>query len=163
MSLQITNGDILKKRNLATSASHVLFDGKTGHVVANLFDYGTVSVAFPGTHRCFSAEYTNCSGKTSVCGTYEAYRISDAAHVVDSYFQVFNELVFARKQNETTQLPDSEHGFIHFQQHGMKSRPLTDVFISNGCSSSASAGNLPKFQGGSGNTLSTFLTAKFQG
>ena len=45
----------------------------------------------------------------------------------------------------------------------MKSRPLTDVFVSNGCSSSASAGNLPKFQGGSGNTLSTFLTEKFQG
>ena len=45
----------------------------------------------------------------------------------------------------------------------MKSRPLTDVFVSNGCSSSASAGNLPKFQGGSGNTLTTFLTEKFQG
>ena len=40
---------------------------------------------------------------------------SDAAHENDSFFQVFNELVFARKRNEVTLLPDSEHGFIHLQ------------------------------------------------
>ena len=45
-------------RNLATSASHVLFDGKVGHIVSSLFDYGTGSVSFPGTHRCFSSSYT---------------------------------------------------------------------------------------------------------
>ena len=45
-------------RNLATSASHVLFDGKVGHIVSSLFDYGTGSVSFPGTHRCFSSNHT---------------------------------------------------------------------------------------------------------
>ena len=44
----------------------------------------------------------------------------------------------------------------------MKNRPHSDSFVSNGCSSSASAGNLPKFEGGSSNTLAAFLTEKFE-
>ena len=149
-------------RNVATSSSHLLFDGKTGHIVASLFDQGTASVAFPGTHRCFSSKYTACSGRTSVCGESEAYRISDAAHENGSLFQVFNELVFMQKRHEVSTLADgSEHGFIHLQQHGMKNRPLSDAFISNGCSSSASDGNMPKFVGGSANKLADFLTSTF--
>ena len=149
-------------RNIATSSSHLLFDGKTGHIVASLFDKGTASVSFPGTHRCFSSTYTACSGRTSVCGESEGYRISDAAHDNGSFFHVFNELVFMQKRHEVSQLADgSEHGFIHLQQHGMKNRPLSDAFISNGCSSAASDGNLPKFVGGSANKLADFLTDTF--
>ena len=69
------------RRNLATSASHTLFDGKVGHQVAKLFDYGTRSVSFAGTHRCFSDEFSTCSGTTSVCGNgSEKFRVTDIAH-----------------------------------------------------------------------------------
>ena len=69
------------KRNLATSATHTLFDGKVGHIVANLFDYGTRSVSFAGTHRCFSDDFSTCSGTTSVCGNgSEKFRVTDIAH-----------------------------------------------------------------------------------
>ena len=65
-------------------ASHTLYDGKVGHVVASLFDHGTVSVAFPGTHRCFSTTASACSGTTTACGNgSEKFRITDVAHVMD--------------------------------------------------------------------------------
>ena len=55
-----------------------------GHVVASLFDNGTVSVAFPGTHRCFSMTASACSGTTTACGNgSEKFRITDVAHVMD--------------------------------------------------------------------------------
>ena len=41
-------------------------------------------------------------------------------------------------------------------------RDQADGFISNGCSSSASNGNLPKFENGSGNDLADFLTIKMK-
>ena len=55
-----------------------------GHVIASLFDHGTVSVAFPGTHRCFSTTASACSGTTTACGNgSEKFRITDVAHVMD--------------------------------------------------------------------------------
>ena len=72
------------------SASHTLYDGKVGHIVASLFDYGTVSVAFPGTHRCFSTTLSTCSGSTTACGNgSEKFRITDVAHVMDLNVKFF--------------------------------------------------------------------------
>ena len=65
-----------------------------------------------------------------MCGESEGYRQSDAAHENDSFFQVFNELVFFARRDETTLLADgSEHEYIHLQQHGMKNRPHSGLEV----------------------------------
>ena len=51
---------------------------------------------------------------------------------------------------------------MHFQQHGMASRDYTDGFISNAASTSRSDGYLPKFEGGSANGLTDYLTGRFK-
>lgn len=148
------------RRNLATSASHPLFDGKVGHMMASLFDHGTRSFSVTGTHRCFSDQFSDCSGKTSVCGQSEPFRMSDASHVAESFFQYYNEEVHEMWRDTKTRILDEEHDFIHLQQHGMARRENSDGFISNAVVTSASAGYLPKFDGGSANKLATFMTEK---
>ena len=143
------------RRNIATSSSHPLFDGKTGHIVASLFDHGTRSFAVTGTHRCFSNTYSACSGTTFVCGQSEKNRETDSAHVSNSFFQFFNEEVFIRWQDTVTATSrDAAQAFVHLQQHGMESRSTTDSFVSNG----VVADNMPKFSGGLANTLAEFLS-----
>ena len=76
-------------------ASHTLYDGKVGHIIASLFDHGTVSVAFPGTHRCFSTTSSLCSGTTTACGNgSEKFRITDVAHVMD-YLISYNQSLYS--------------------------------------------------------------------
>ncbi|CAG5098414.1 Oidioi.mRNA.OKI2018_I69.XSR.g15647.t1.cds [Oikopleura dioica] len=147
-------------RNLATSASHPLFDGKVGHIMASLFDHGTRTFSVTGTHRCFSEEFSNCSGKTSVCGQSEPFRMSDASHVAESFFQYYNEEVHEMWRDTKTRVFDGEHDFIHLQQHGMARRDGSDGFISNAVVNGASSGYLPKFEGGSANKMAEFMTEK---
>ena len=146
------------------AASHTLYDGKVGHIIASLFDHGTVSVAFPGTHRCFSTTLSTCSGTTTACGNgSEKFRITDVAHDNNSYFQIFNEMLFLKRRSQRTELiTGSNQAFIHFQQHGMGSRTQADAFVSNACSTSASNGYLPKFEGGSANELADFMTEQME-
>lgn len=44
----------------------------------------------------------------------------------------------------------------------MGSRDQADAFVSNACSTSASNGYLPKFDGGSANELADFLTQQME-
>ena len=44
----------------------------------------------------------------------------------------------------------------------MGSRTQADAFVSNACSTSASNGYLPKFDGGSANELADFLTQQME-
>ncbi|CBY08295.1 unnamed protein product [Oikopleura dioica] len=148
------------RRNLATSASHPLFDGKVGHMMASLFDHGTRTFSVTGAHRCFSDQFSDCSGKTSVCGQSEPFRMSDASHVAESFFQYYNEEVHEMWRDTKTRILDEEHDFIHLQQHGMARRENSDGFISNAVVTSASAGYLPKFDGGSANKMAKFMTEK---
>ena len=63
--------------------------------------------------------------------------------------------------NYKTDKGDDQY-FMHFQQHGMASRDYTDGFISNAASTSKSDGYLPKFEGGSANGLTDYLTGRFE-
>ena len=90
----LTGAYCLSPRHIC-SASHTLYDGKVGHIIASLFDYGTVSVAFPGTHRCFSTTSSTCSGTTTACGNRsEKFRITDVAHVMD-YLISYNQSLYS--------------------------------------------------------------------
>ena len=72
-------------------------------------------------------------------------------------------MVFLKRRSQKTELiTGSNQEFIHFQQHGMGSRDQADAFISNACSTSASNGYLPKFEGGSANELADFLTQEME-
>ena len=72
-------------------------------------------------------------------------------------------MVFLKRRSQKTELiTGSNQEFIHFQQHGMGSRDQADAFVSNACSTSASNGYLPKFDGGSANELADFLTQQME-
>jgi hypothetical protein len=78
----------------------------------------------------------------------------------ESFFQYYNEEVHEMWRDTKTRILDEEHDFIHLQQHGMARRENSDGFISNAVVTSASAGYLPKFDGGSANKMATFMTEK---
>ena len=93
------------RRNLATSASHPLFDGKVGHMMASLFDHGTRTFSVTGTHRCFSDQFSDCSGKTSVCGQSEPFRMSDASHVGTDFYAFLSKILLKRKRKDRSCAP----------------------------------------------------------
>jgi len=82
----------------------------------------TKSVAFmqAGTHRNNSSTESPCDGLMGG----EPYRISDMAHVVDSFFQVAHEEIFAHYD-----------GSVAYNIHGMSADRPHDVIISNGTTS----------------------------
>lgn len=97
------------------AAPHPLKDSNTNLIAAEIFrenSFKFFSVA--SAHRCSSIVATNCSGKTSVCGNKEAYRVSDLAHNPDNYFHKFS-----------TYISDTFKDSIAIQIHGceMKSCP----------------------------------------
>ncbi|MCG8457353.1 MAG: hypothetical protein MI919_13840 [Holophagales bacterium] len=56
---------------------------------------GARAVLLSGMHRCASKVFSDCDGKTSVCGEREPYRTSDAAHHVGGAFQKIHEVLAA--------------------------------------------------------------------
>jgi hypothetical protein len=54
---------------------------------------GARFLSISSTHRCANAATSSCSGTTSACGALGAYKVSDLAHNVDSFFQHFGMLV----------------------------------------------------------------------
>ena len=75
-----------------SSAPHSRFDTNTdrGSVVV-MRDTGARFLSVSTAHRCANTEKSVCSGTTGVCGQNEAYRVSDAAHSVNSYFFHFGK------------------------------------------------------------------------
>ncbi len=70
---------------------------------------GARAILMSGMHRCAASTYSDCDGKTSVCGESEGYRTSDAAHSVDGVFQDIH-------QRLTRAWPKS----LVIQLHGMR-------------------------------------------
>ncbi len=76
------------------SVPHPLYDSNTntGSVRA-MRETGARFLSISTTHRCANAANSSCSGTTSVCGASGPYKVSDAAHNVDSYFYRFGVIV----------------------------------------------------------------------
>lgn len=108
---------------LILMAPHSKNDTNTGKQAIYCFKNTLAKALFiNGTHRCNSSEFSSCSGTTSVCGTNEAFKISDMAHTTSSVYQKTTENVFKSIANSV---------FIQLHGFGKKS---TDpyVIISNG-------------------------------
>lgn len=79
------------------SVPHPLFDSSTNtEAVAIMRATGARFLSISSTHRCSNAATSSCSGMTSVCGASGAYKVSDVAHTVDSFFFHFGKTVHDR-------------------------------------------------------------------
>ena len=76
------------------SAPHPLFDGNTNiESVVVMRGTGARFLSVSSTHRCSNSATSSCSGTTSVCGAHGAYKVSDPAHNVNSFFHHFGTVV----------------------------------------------------------------------
>jgi len=76
------------------SAPHPLYDSQTNtESVTVMRATGARFLSLSSTHRCSNVATSSCSGTTSVCGASGAYKISDVAHTVDSFFYYFGTIV----------------------------------------------------------------------
>jgi len=76
------------------SVPHPLFDSNTNiESVTVMRGTGARYLSVSSTHRCSNAAVSSCSGTTSACGANGAYKVSDAAHNVDSFFYHFGRMV----------------------------------------------------------------------
>jgi hypothetical protein len=76
------------------SVPHPLYDSNTNTgSVTVLRETGARFLSVSTTHRCANAANSACSGTTSVCGGPGPYKVSDAAHNVDSYFYRFGVVI----------------------------------------------------------------------
>lgn len=82
------------RAQLVIQSPHPVFDSNTGKQGAYVFKKTDAAAFFvSGTHRCNTTTPTSCSGSTSVCGTSQAYRISDVAHNVLGPFHLATEVL----------------------------------------------------------------------
>ncbi|NUP12426.1 MAG: hypothetical protein HOW73_40795 [Polyangiaceae bacterium] len=112
-------------RPVAVAAPHPLFDDLTEMQAATIFSRGRARfLAVAGAHRCSNAAEVDCDGKTEVCNDVDdtpmPFRISDAAHAVESPFYA----VHARLSDE---LPD----LSFLQVHGFGSTGCFQAVVSD--------------------------------
>jgi hypothetical protein len=85
------------------SVPHPLFDSRTNtESVTVLRATGARFLSLSSTHRCSNAVTSSCSGTTSACGASGAYKVSDAAHNVNSFFYHFGMIVHDRSASTHT-------------------------------------------------------------
>ena len=110
-----------RRPQLVLQAPHPKNDSNTGQQSAFVFrSTGARAFFLPGTHRCNSSIFSPCDGTTSVCGTSEPFRESDAAHSVSIPFYI-----------ATVALEELEHPYV-VQLHGFaKLTTDPDVIMSN--------------------------------
>jgi len=76
------------------SAPHPLFDSHTNiESVTIMRGTGARFLSLSSTHRCSNAVTSSCSGTTTACGALGPYKVSDAAHNVNSFFHHFGMIV----------------------------------------------------------------------
>ena len=85
------------------SVPHPLYDSHTNtESVTVMRGTGARFLSVSTTHRCSNAATTSCSGTTSVCGASGAYKVSDVAHEVGSFFHHFGTIVHDRSASTHT-------------------------------------------------------------
>jgi hypothetical protein len=85
------------------SAPHPLFDSHTNtESVTVMRATGARFLSLSSAHRCSNVATSSCSGTTSVCGAPGAYKLSDLAHNVDSFFFNFGTIVHDRSASTHT-------------------------------------------------------------
>jgi len=117
-------------RNVVVGVPHALYDlGTPGQGQQVFTKLKARALVLAGAHRCASTTASGCSGTTGVCGTTGApYRLSDAAHAVDTAFQVFHEVLLA-----------DDVSLVAISLHGMSSKGIS---VSDGTTAAAGQGSL---------------------
>lgn len=93
------------QRRLVLQAPHAVEDNRTGVLGSEMFRAtGARALMLTGADRCASSITSGCTGSTD-CG---AHRVSDGAHAVNTFFQVFHRLA-SREHADTVVL--QLHGF----------------------------------------------------
>ncbi len=83
-----------KRSKLFIQAPHPKYDMNTGRQGIDMFrELDCRAFYVSGTHRCNSTTNSNCSGTSTVCGTYGPYKISDQPHTVDGTLQLTTMLL----------------------------------------------------------------------
>jgi hypothetical protein len=76
------------------SVPHPLYDSSTNTgSVTVMRETGARFLSISSAHRCANAAESPCSGTTSACGEDAPYKVSDAAHNVNSFFHRFGVAV----------------------------------------------------------------------
>ncbi|MDX2609157.1 MAG: hypothetical protein QNK16_12305 [Woeseiaceae bacterium] len=76
------------------SVPHPLFDSNSNVESARVMRAtGARFLSLSSTHRCSNAAASSCSGTTTACGAPGAYKVSDAAHNINSFFYHFGMIV----------------------------------------------------------------------
>lgn len=85
------------------SVPHPLFDSNTNiESVTVVRGTGARFMSLSTTHRCSNAATSSCSGTTTACGAAGAYKVSDNAHNVDSFFHHFGTIIHNRSASTHT-------------------------------------------------------------
>jgi len=113
------------RKDIMFEAPHVPFEQGTGEQAVTLLrDLGGRAVIVSGAHRCASRSLTSCDGRTTVCGSLQGYRDSDAGHNTGTLFNLAH-VIFAERWS----------GSIVVSLHGMREDEKggpTQMIISNG-------------------------------
>lgn len=80
--------DLRYKRNVVIEVPHPLFDSETpeegGKILKGIEARG---LFISGTHRCANRKESMCTGKTAACGNSSPFKVSDAGHYPNNFFQ----------------------------------------------------------------------------
>ena len=105
-------------RDIILSAPHPVVDRLTNIEAAiALPRLGARALILAGASRCAALQKSSCSGRTSVCGSRERYRVSDVAHNPDTLFHLAHAVL-------TQHWSDS----VVVQLHGFNRRD-TDAWV----------------------------------
>jgi hypothetical protein len=116
-------------RPVLVGVPHAIYDlGTPGQGLQVFEKLKARGLALAGAHRCSSKSASGCSRSTGVCGTSgEPYRLSDAAHAVDTAFQIFHEVLLA-----------DDASLVAISLHGMSG---LGVSLSDGTTGAAASGS----------------------
>ena len=119
-------------RRLVIQAPHPIKDTNTNGEAAHLTRHLLPTLMMVASlNRCNHSQATSCSGSTSQCGGGR-YRISDAAHHVESYFHIAHTVV-----------AQSSLKLVAIQLHGFaRKTDEPSVYLSNGTKIQAKAGSI---------------------
>jgi len=133
--------------NVLIESPHSVHD-TVGPLAGEVFDdTGARGFMMPGTHRCSSSSFTECTGTSKICSGYrirEKYRASDMAHVTDSFFQVFHEVMSLHSSS-----------LVAIQIHGFRSDDTRSEFI-------ASVGSKQNYNGSISNSLTEIMNVEIK-
>lgn len=107
-------------KNIFLEVPHPLFDSNTPEEAVKIFNALDARAIFiAGTHRCSNSQLSLCDGKTEACGSDQPFKVSDAGHFTNNFFQEAHKTIL------------SVDGYV-ISLHGNNDTDMPDVLVSDG-------------------------------